>query len=86
VIQSLAHTVGADRAIIAQFDQFRKKRNIGGADAETTVRLVKPSAIRCKTALNFLSFILSFLDRMHYAERVQGGTRLWGARKEARKG
>lgn len=25
VIQSLAHTVGADRAIIAQFEQFRKK-------------------------------------------------------------
>ena len=26
------------------------------------------------------------LDRMRYAERVQGGTHLWGARKEARKG
>ena len=30
VIQSLAHTVGADAKLIAQFDQFRKKRNIGG--------------------------------------------------------
>jgi len=30
VIQSLAHTVGADGALIAQFEQFRKKRNIGG--------------------------------------------------------
>jgi hypothetical protein len=30
VIQSLAHTVGADTKVIAQFDQFRKKRNIGG--------------------------------------------------------
>ena len=30
VIQSLAHTIGADSQLIAQFDQFRKKRNIGG--------------------------------------------------------
>jgi len=30
VIQSLADTIGADKKLIAQFDQFRKKRNIGG--------------------------------------------------------
>jgi hypothetical protein len=30
VIQSLAHTIGADTKLMAQFDQFRKKRNIGG--------------------------------------------------------
>ena len=30
VIQSLAHTIGADTNLTAQFDQFRKKRNIGG--------------------------------------------------------
>jgi hypothetical protein len=30
VIQSLAHTIGADVKLIAQLDQFRKKRNIGG--------------------------------------------------------
>jgi len=30
VIQSLAYTIGADTKLIAQFDQFRKKRNIGG--------------------------------------------------------
>ena len=29
MIQSLAHTIGADAKLIAQFDQFRKKRNIG---------------------------------------------------------
>ncbi len=29
-IQSLAHTIKADGSLIAQFDQFRKKRNIGG--------------------------------------------------------
>ena len=29
IIQSLAYTIGADTDIIAQFDQFRKKRNIG---------------------------------------------------------
>lgn len=28
-IQSLAYTIGADRKLIAQFDRFRKKRNIG---------------------------------------------------------
>lgn len=30
VIQSLAHTIGADKKLIVQFDKFRKKRNIGG--------------------------------------------------------
>jgi hypothetical protein len=30
VIQSLTHTICADTNLIDQFDQFRKKRNIGG--------------------------------------------------------
>ena len=30
IIQSLAHTIGADAKLINKFDQFRKKRNIGG--------------------------------------------------------
>ncbi|MCX5885869.1 MAG: hypothetical protein NT096_08175 [Proteobacteria bacterium] len=30
VIQSLAYTIKADSDLILQFDQFRKKRNIGG--------------------------------------------------------
>ena len=30
VIQSLAHTTQANTGLIAQFDQFHKKRNIGG--------------------------------------------------------
>lgn len=29
-IQSLSHTIGADAGTVAQFDAFRKKRNIGG--------------------------------------------------------
>jgi hypothetical protein len=29
-IQSLAHSIGADKTLIAQFDAFRKKRNISG--------------------------------------------------------
>jgi hypothetical protein len=29
IIQSLAYTIGASSGLIAQFDQFRKKRNIG---------------------------------------------------------
>jgi hypothetical protein len=30
IIQSLAYTVGVEKSVIVQFDQFRKKRNIGG--------------------------------------------------------
>jgi hypothetical protein len=30
VIQSLAYTIGADTKLVAKFDRFRKKRNIGG--------------------------------------------------------
>jgi len=30
IIQSLTYTIGAPSGLIAQFDQFRKKRNIGG--------------------------------------------------------
>ena len=30
IIQSLAHTIGADSKLISQLDRFRKKRNIGG--------------------------------------------------------
>jgi hypothetical protein len=30
VIQSLAHTIAASRDLVAEFDHFRKKRNIGG--------------------------------------------------------
>jgi hypothetical protein len=37
VIQSLAETVGAETALIARFDRFRKKRNIGGYERAGTV-------------------------------------------------
>ena len=33
IIQSLVHTIESDSNIINQFDQFRKKRNIGGYEA-----------------------------------------------------
>ena len=32
VIQSLRYTIGADPSLVNQFDQYRKKRNIGGYD------------------------------------------------------
>jgi hypothetical protein len=32
IIQSLAYTIGASPGLVAQFDQFRKKRNIGAYD------------------------------------------------------
>jgi hypothetical protein len=37
VIQSLAHTIGADAKVIYQFDRFRKKRNISGYERAGTV-------------------------------------------------
>ena len=37
VIQSLEFTVKAESALIAQFEQFRKKRNIGGYERAGTV-------------------------------------------------
>ena len=43
VIQSLAHTIGADANLVAQLDAFRKKRNVGdyeraGSVSETEAR------------------------------------------------
>jgi hypothetical protein len=32
VIQSLAHSLGTDSAMVAQFDAFRKKRNVADYD------------------------------------------------------
>ena len=37
VIQSLRFTIGADSALVAQLDQFRKKRNIGGYERAGTM-------------------------------------------------
>jgi hypothetical protein len=37
VIQSLTLTIGADNSVIAQFEQFRKKRNVGGYERAGTV-------------------------------------------------
>jgi len=53
VIQSLAFTIGADRELVALFDQFRKKRNIGGyeragivSDQEADAMLVLAGRLR----------------------------------------
>lgn len=37
VIQSLAHTIGAPRSLIARLDLFRKKRNLGGYERPGTI-------------------------------------------------
>ncbi len=37
VIQSLAHSIGAETSVIIKFDQFRKKRNIGGYEQAGTI-------------------------------------------------
>lgn len=36
IIQSLAHTIGAPSELIAEFDQFRKKRNLSDYDRAGT--------------------------------------------------
>ncbi len=53
VIQSLRYTIKADSIIIAQFDKFRKKRNIGGyerawavSDQEAGEMLVLAKSLR----------------------------------------
>lgn len=37
VIQSLSHTIGAERALITRLDRFRKKRNITGYERAGSV-------------------------------------------------
>jgi len=37
VIQSLVFTIGSDARLVRQFDQFRKKRNIGGYERSGVV-------------------------------------------------
>jgi hypothetical protein len=47
VIQSLAHTLGADATLIAEFEQFRKKRNIGGYErAGSIFQTTRPAKCR----------------------------------------
>ena len=46
VIQSLAHTLRMDASLIAQFDQFRKKRNIGGYDRAGAVSAQEAEEMR----------------------------------------
>lgn len=36
IVQSLAHTIGASSELIAEFDQFRKKRNLSDYDRAGT--------------------------------------------------
>lgn len=47
VIQSLAHTIGADAGLVAQLDAFRKKRNI--ADYERAGVVSEQEAAEMKT-------------------------------------
>jgi len=58
IIQSLAHTIGAPASLIAQFDQFRKKRNLGGyeragvaSDQEAEEMFVLAKKIRDEVAV-----------------------------------
>lgn len=43
VIQSLAHTIGADAALVAQLDAYRKKRNIGDYERAGSVSQTEAS-------------------------------------------
>jgi hypothetical protein len=55
VLQSLAHTVGADAGLVRRLDLFRKKRNIGGyeaagriSDAEATSMVELATELRAR--------------------------------------
>lgn len=45
VIQSLAHTIGADAVMVAQLDAYRKKRNIGDYERAGSVSQTEASEI-----------------------------------------
>jgi exopolyphosphatase/pppGpp-phosphohydrolase len=64
VIQSLAHTLGAEAAMVAQLDAFRKKRNVADYDRAGTVS--KTEAREMMTlARNLRKSVEEWLRRNH---------------------
>lgn len=64
VIQSLALTIGARATIIARFDAFRKKRNIGGYERVGLVSDAEATEMR-RLAEQLRSDVVAWLERNH---------------------
>lgn len=66
VIQSLRETVGADTAVVATFDAFRKKRNITGYERVGLVSDADAESMRA-LAVTLRDQVLAWLKREHEA-------------------
>ena len=64
VIQSLRETLGADAAVVATFDAFRKKRNISGYERIGLVSDADAKAMRA-LAVSLRGDVMAWLKRDH---------------------
>ena len=64
VIQSLAHTIGAEDRLIAQLDHFRKKRNISDYDRSGMTSDQEASEMR-ELASKIYNMVLAWLGKNH---------------------
>ena len=64
VIQSLRETLGADAAVVATFDAFRKKRNISGYERVGLVSDADAEAMRA-LAVALRGDVTAWLKRHH---------------------
>jgi uncharacterized protein (UPF0332 family) len=64
VIQSLAHTLGAEAAMIAQLDAFRKKRNVADYDRAGSVSKIEAQEMMA-LARNLCNKVEEWLRRNH---------------------
>jgi hypothetical protein len=64
VIQSLRETIGADAAVVATFDAFRKKRNISGYERIGLVSDADAGAMRT-LAIALREHVVAWLKRYH---------------------
>jgi hypothetical protein len=64
IIQSLAHTIGADFSVINQLDKFRKKRNIGGYLAAGRISQQEADEMK-KLAKELYDQIVKWLQQNH---------------------
>jgi len=64
VIQSLRETLGADAAVVATFDAFRKKRNISGYERIGLVSDADAGAMRA-LAVALRRDVMAWLKRYH---------------------
>ncbi|MFA4916086.1 MAG: hypothetical protein WC560_05375 [Syntrophales bacterium] len=65
IIQSLAYTIGAPAGLIARFDQFRKKRNIGGYE-RAGIASDQEAKEMFSLAKNIRSDVEAWLNQTHH--------------------